>query len=446
MLVLGRNALGERGVSHAFGMSRKGGGIWIPRLARMMLDWQKDRYFGGKPEFSRNSRAWDFDANGNLYEAAAGIPRRVNGRGILLEPQHTNQIRNASASGGVAGSPGSLPTNWSTSGGSGGVATGITRTLSFGTMNGLPGMFIRFEGTASNGPAVGYNFDGLSQVAVAAGQTWSGTAYIALAAGSLDTVTNITFRSTRGSSSAGGTTGDTGQTQIKDQVDGVLRRFGGPNTIADANTAFAIPQLLIQFTAGNTYDFTLFIAAPSFTQAGYASSPILSGTNALTRAADFLRFETVDGGRAFFFDFDLVEPLAGSASRRVVSFGASVGNEIRIILNSTGTATLSAAVGSVAAGSTVNINSPVETRKIVYGCFMEGYARMGFVGGQDSQVSSAVGVPAGIHKMAFAGQPHASGNNTSLIARKFAEAGISEFASPAEAFDWAKEEAMKWAA
>ena len=90
-----------------------------------------------------------------IKTAALGAPRfdhnptTGESLGLLVEEQRTNSIRNNTMVGAVAGTPGTLPTNWSTfiTG-----ATGISReVVGTGVESGINYLDLRFFGTSTGG-------------------------------------------------------------------------------------------------------------------------------------------------------------------------------------------------------------------------------------------------------------------------------------------------------
>lgn len=93
-------------------------------------------------------------------------------RGLLIEQTRTNGIRNNTMVGAVAGTPGTLPTNWSLDG-VGGVSREVVGT---GTENGVEYVDVRYFGTPSANGTVSLSID--AQVAASVGQAWTSSIWL----------------------------------------------------------------------------------------------------------------------------------------------------------------------------------------------------------------------------------------------------------------------------
>jgi hypothetical protein len=193
---------------------------------------------------------------------------------LLLEPQRTNSIRNSSMVGAVAGSPGTIPTNWTQSGGG-----GLTTTISLGTESGLPYVDIRYNGTATQ-TFIELRFEGTTAIAALTAQTWTASSYLKAISGTIPTSQLTIIERT----AAGGfiTQGSTLSTPTS-----TLQRFTLTRTLSGgATVAFVQPLILFSLTIGATYDFTIRIAAPQMELGAYATTWVPTTTAAVTRIAD----------------------------------------------------------------------------------------------------------------------------------------------------------------
>jgi hypothetical protein len=194
---------------------------------------------------------------------------------LLLEPQRTNSIRNSTMVGAVAGSPGTLPTNWTTTNG------GLTRTIvGLGTENGLQYMDIRFNGTATSTTAF-MPLEGTTSIAAATAQSWTHSAYFKQITSSPNSVTLAIIERT----SVGGYVTEGGSSALS--LTTSLSRFSFTRTLSGgATVAFAQPLVYFNLTNGAAYDFTIRIAAPQMELGAYATTFIPTTTAAVTRLGE----------------------------------------------------------------------------------------------------------------------------------------------------------------
>jgi hypothetical protein len=239
----------------------------------------------GDLTFTRASTATRTNSAGNIVDVASGVGRihyrnadgslSSTGR-LLLDPQRTNSIRNSTMVGAVAGTPGTLPTNW------GGTFVGLTRSVAaIGVENGLQYIDLRFVGTAVN------TFNELahdSGIAIAAltGQAWSYSIYLKTISGPnppTGYALNIYERN-----SAGGYVTNGNQNM---SIDSTLKRYTQTRTLSGgATVAFVDPRVWFYTTVGATYDFTIRIAAPQMELGAFATTFIKTSTAAVTRLID----------------------------------------------------------------------------------------------------------------------------------------------------------------
>jgi hypothetical protein len=191
---------------------------------------------------------------------------------LLLEPQRTNSIRNSTMVGAIAGSPGTLPTNWGIS------AAGLTRTIvGIGTESGLTYIDVRFNGTATSGQ-VSFNLEVANSISATAAQSWTLTSYAKLISG---TINDARLSWDEFNSSLGYVATKIGTVT----VGSTLTRVSYTNTTS-ATCAFVQPQFRTSVTIGVAYDFTIRIAAPQMELGAYATTFIPTTTAAVTRLVD----------------------------------------------------------------------------------------------------------------------------------------------------------------
>ncbi len=195
---------------------------------------------------------------------------------VLLEPQRTNSIRNSSMVGAVAGTPGTLPTNWVN-----GQLAGLSRQIvGVGTENGLPYIDFRFFGTTNTADGIRIDLEGGTIIAAATGQTWAYSLYSKLISGTPPT-TSFTFFE-RNSVGGGITSGN-----VAFAPTSTLTRFSATRTLSGgATVAFVQPSLNIATLISTAYDFTIRIAAPQMELGAYPTTYIPTTSATVTRIAD----------------------------------------------------------------------------------------------------------------------------------------------------------------
>jgi len=247
--------------------------------------------------FARDSAACYFDSSGILQQAANDVARfdhdPVTGerRGLLIENTGTNSLRNNTMVGAVAGTPGTVPTNWILL-----LPSGITsQIVGVSASSGISYIEWRWSGTAAANGNILVLYEPSTQVVAAAGQTWTHSVYLRLAAGSL----------------AG--TGTFGSNQISvDECDASGNFLAGSSAIiAPTGAAIATQRTIHTRTLtnvatgrvrcylnlgvgiGQAIDLNLRIGLPQLEQGAHASSPIKTSGTAVTRAADLASINTL---------------------------------------------------------------------------------------------------------------------------------------------------------
>lgn len=230
--------------------------------------------------FTRASTALAEDSAGNLIAFAANEPR-ITDRGLLIEEARTNYVWNNVMAGAVVGSPGAAPTYWVTSG-SAPAAAGLTQTISSGVENGLAYLEITLAGTPTITGGSGYYFTGTNdKVPTSPGQTWTASTYarlIGAATGVTSFTLGIVERDTGGAPTESSST-----TMV---LGTAMARFTHTRTMAGGATVKAQANANVNFTSGVPLNVTYRLYAPQMEQGGFATSPILTGTGVVTRAAD----------------------------------------------------------------------------------------------------------------------------------------------------------------
>lgn len=230
------------------------------------------------PSITRASTKTVLSSAGLLSTVASGA-LALSDRGLSIEESRQNVIRNNTMQGAVAGSPGALPTNWSTS------LIGLTQTVvGVGTQNGIDYIDLRFSGTSS-GTTVEIRFEGLGTVAASNGQTWSQSVFAGIVAGSLTNITVVR----NALNQFDGSNVFLSQLNAAIVLDGSFREFSNPLTTNNASTAFVRPMVtLITSGVGVAIDVTIRIGWPQLELGAFATSYIPTTSAAVTRAADVI--------------------------------------------------------------------------------------------------------------------------------------------------------------
>jgi hypothetical protein len=302
--------------------------------------------------FTRASSGTYFDSTGTLQTATTNVarfdynPTTLAARGLLIEEQRTNSLRNNTMQGAVVGSPGTVPTNWSAS-----LAGGLSREIiATGQVNGINYIDLRVFGTTTNtNLAINLTFEPITGVASASGQAWAESMYLSLVGGSLSGVTNtrLYLSSTNGVSElAYFNLGDVTPTSA-------LTRFSGAASPATAGMTAVRPMLWIQHNGvGTAVDFTLRIGLPQLELGAFATSVIATTTTALTRAADVATmtganfsnwYNPIEG--TFYAEFSHFRP--GGFPAVVNSNDGTLSNRINLIASGGGTVRGSVVAGGV---------------------------------------------------------------------------------------------------
>jgi hypothetical protein len=226
---------------------------------------------------TRASAATQVDSTGNWAQFGSGVLARTN-LGASIWEARTNSIRNNTMAGAVAGTPGTLPTNWTFSGSIGGITTSIIGT---GTDSGINYIDIQWSGSATGNHTLFFD----AAITAAANSVWSNSFFLSIQAGSLANVTltnvaNFTGGGTNLSSAVVPATGTLGP-----------QRFSGSCLGAAGTTAI---QPGLNLAATGAVSVTLRIGWPqcelnsnaTTAAMGAASNPILTTSAAVTRAAE----------------------------------------------------------------------------------------------------------------------------------------------------------------
>ena len=246
--------------------------------------------------FTRASSGTYVDSAGVIQTAATDVPRfdhnptTGESLGLLVEEQRTNSIRNNTMVGAVAGTPGTLPTNWPFQTSTNGLAVSIAGT---GTELGITYLDWKISGTTT---ALATADICLERTAALTGQTWTSSVYVKLVSGSLSAVTTTFVRIVEEDASTNFIVGGSGAITLPTTASLGTQRGSFTRTLSGgATTAFIRTNLAVTVSSGSTVDFTLRIGLPQLEQGAFATSVIPTTAAAATRSADVASI----GGSAF---------------------------------------------------------------------------------------------------------------------------------------------------
>lgn len=219
---------------------------------------------------------------------------------LWLEGQRTQSVRNPRGEGGVAGTPGTAPTNWNmTSSGN-----GLTRTLAFGTEDGLPYCEAVWTGTTTVTTSIAIYGDALtSAITASVGQVWAQSFFARQLVGSsvpAGSTCNLTWR---GVDSGGSLTSDYALVPKTITTASLgSQRITATRTMSGATTAWLTGGLRIDnIPSGTAVNFGVRISLVQLELGSFASAPILPpalAPAAATRNADLLSWSLASLGIA----------------------------------------------------------------------------------------------------------------------------------------------------
>ena len=237
-------------------------------------------------------------------------------RGLLIEEQRTNGIRNNRAQGAVAGSPGTFPTNWL------GYLNGITGVafsiIGTGIEKGINYVDIRMNGTPSATVPQGLQitFDTNNAIAASASQTWTESLWFSIVGGSATNITGFRINTQQYNLGAYVTENNVSFTPTS-----TLTRYSGTTTFTAATTTHALPLIGLGVTAAAPVDITIRIGLPQLELGSFVTSVIPTNLAAATRNFDNADitsisswFNASEGTLYGQTIFDHLLPLSGSGA------------------------------------------------------------------------------------------------------------------------------------
>jgi len=313
--------------------SFNGGGGPAPALS---LDFMTPGTLSPLITFTRASTARYFDSAGVMQTATTNTPRwdydpaTLALRGLLLEDQRTNSIRNSTMVGAVVA--GAIPTNWILTN-----VAGVTVAVTgLGTEGGISYIDFSFAGTAGATATITIAADTTTQIAAATGQLWSGSAYVRLLAGTVvgTLSTGLSARLAGGAFAA-----DYAEPVVPTSAPLGQQRTVCARTVGVASVAFVQPKpITLALTNGQAVNFTLRLGAPQIELGDFATSYIPTTTVAVTRnidsclipPANMAAWFTGSPGGSWFAEFDYFD--ATPSNSRVIGRPDTAGGVSPLLL------------------------------------------------------------------------------------------------------------------
>jgi hypothetical protein len=313
--------------------------------------------------FTRASSATFFDADGVLQTATTDAARFDHdpassnvSRGLLIEEQRTNSIRNSTMQGAVAGTPGTAPTNWS------GIPTnGITREIiGTGTEDGIAYIDIKYSGTNTLGTDYFYQLILEASVPAVKPEAWTVSCYVKLIAGAL---TGAGFSNAPRITLFGAPSfNDNAATVVSSATSANLssQRFSATRVLNADDTTSATVSFNFTLATAGTIDFTIRLGLPQLEKGAFATSPIPTTTATATRAADLALVTPISSfynqaEGTLFAEAQGVNNIASGTTRRFAEIGDNTANNRLLIgYGATASRLLVITAGSTVADITVS--------------------------------------------------------------------------------------------
>jgi hypothetical protein len=191
---------------------------------------------------------------------------RFGARVALALAEELNKLGNRLVTGAVAGTPGTMPTNWSLT-----VGAGLTRqVVGSGTSSaGRPYVDIRIHGTASGSAGQLLAFEAANTIPAVAGETWTASAWLSIVAGSTAGLNalRMSMVGTNGTSNIEDT-----DTVALATISGTPTRFSATRTLSNGSTTHARGGIEYTYSVSAVLDFTLRIEGPQLERGSTASA------------------------------------------------------------------------------------------------------------------------------------------------------------------------------
>jgi hypothetical protein len=217
-----------------------------------------------------NAGRWDYD------------PTTLALRGMLLEGQRTNGVRNSTMVGAAPGTPGTLPTNWVL----GGSPAVVPQVVGTGTESGIPYIDLRLTGTASSA-IITLLPETTTAIVASNGQSWTASWYIRLTAGTLNGITNVQPLINETTAAGAGVKNNFGPLIQASGAALASQRGVYSVPLTGGGTVGAVhPRLQFNITNGAALEATFRLGAPQMELGAFVTSYISTSTVAVTRSPE----------------------------------------------------------------------------------------------------------------------------------------------------------------
>jgi hypothetical protein len=290
--------------------------------ASLSLDFAGTGTLDPRVTFTRASTGTFFNSAGVLTSAATNAPRfdynpsTLAARGLLIEEQRTNSIRNNTMQGAVAGTPGTPPTNWALTAAGGNITS--LETVSVGTENGI--QYIDVKYVFSGAATANVRHETIGQIAATNTQTWTASAFVKLVGGSTSNITTNVVITQYNAAFAGLEATSVPFTPLTTAL-GTSRPS---NTKATTQATVASVTSAISIVATGAADITLRIGLPQLELGAFATSVIPTTTMGLTRNADEASVNTLSpwfnaSEGTLYGEVSSAAQTVGGVSRRIAN-------------------------------------------------------------------------------------------------------------------------------
>ncbi len=377
--------------------------------------------FDPRITFSRNSKATRFNRFGVLETVLENVPRIDYDpitracKGLLIEEQRTNSIRNNTMQGAMEGTPGTLPTNMFVS-----AAAGLSTSVSgVGVESGLNYIDLKIIGTAS---AAGYfivSFETGNSVSASTGQNWTESLHLTLQSGSMSGL--LSPRIAIDERAGGFLTSQEFSIKIPAAGRLIENRISQSFTVSNAGTTFIKPYLQFSVSNGSVIDATIRIGMQQLEQGAFATSVIPTSGTAATRAADVAKMEGANFSSWYrqdegtlFVESDTNKTMTSAGSTFVVSVNDATGSNLHRIFRQSDAQPVMQTIVAGVAQTTYGFGASwkdTNKRRMAYSYKLNSFS--GVLGGGVVQ-NSAVGTIPAVNQMEFGGAGSLNGHISRL--------------------------------